>query len=128
VGRIRAVVNRTSLAQDETFWPAREIDVRAVFNAILWIGCKWRLLPHYFPSFTTVQHLFYARHGIFLFGDSAYTGDTLRKRLLGKSAVGRSKLSSRQQKPSASSSVRRWVVARTLTPRPVIRRPTFECA
>jgi transposase len=33
----------------------REVDVRAVFNAILYIartGCQWRLLPRDFPPFT----------------------------------------------------------------------------
>jgi transposase len=40
----------------------REVGIRAVFNAILYIartGCQWRLLPRDFPPFTTVQHYFY---------------------------------------------------------------------
>jgi transposase len=41
----------------------RAVDLRAVFNAILYIartGCQWRQLPRDFPPFTTVQHYFYA--------------------------------------------------------------------
>jgi transposase len=40
----------------------RETDLRAVFDAILYIarsGCQWRLLPKDFPPFTTVQGYFY---------------------------------------------------------------------
>src|SRR5437879_10477449 len=38
----------------------REIELRAVFDAILYIartGCQWRMLPKDFPPFTTVQDL-----------------------------------------------------------------------
>jgi putative transposase len=41
----------------------REVKLRAVFNAILYIGrtgCQWRQLPREFPPFTMVQHYFYA--------------------------------------------------------------------
>jgi transposase len=41
----------------------REVKLRAVFNALLYIartGCQWRQLPREFPPFTTVQHYFYA--------------------------------------------------------------------
>src|SRR4029077_9290943 len=41
----------------------REVELRAVFNALLYIartGCQWRQLPREFPPFTTVQHYFYA--------------------------------------------------------------------
>ncbi len=41
----------------------RTVDLRAIFNAILYIartGCQWRQLPRDFPPFTTVQHYFYA--------------------------------------------------------------------
>jgi transposase len=41
----------------------REVELRAVFNAILYIartGCQWRQMPREFPPFTTVQHYFYA--------------------------------------------------------------------
>jgi transposase len=40
----------------------RETDLRAVLDAILYIGrtgCQWRLLPKDFPPFTTVQGYFY---------------------------------------------------------------------
>src|SRR5437868_2936018 len=40
----------------------REIELRAVFDAILYIartGCQWRMLPKDFPPFTTVQGYFY---------------------------------------------------------------------
>jgi len=40
----------------------REIDLRAVLNAILYIlatGCQWRALPKDFPPFTSVQYYFY---------------------------------------------------------------------
>jgi transposase len=40
----------------------REIDLRAIVDAILYIvrtGCQWRLLPKDFPPFTTVQGYFY---------------------------------------------------------------------
>ena len=40
----------------------REIDLRAVMNAILYMlrsGCQWRMLPKDFPPFTTVQGYFY---------------------------------------------------------------------
>jgi transposase len=41
----------------------REVELRAVFNALLYIprtGWQWRQLPREFPPFTTVQHYFYA--------------------------------------------------------------------
>jgi putative transposase len=41
----------------------REVDLRVVMNAILYIlatGCQWRALPKEFPPFTTVQYYFYA--------------------------------------------------------------------
>jgi putative transposase len=41
----------------------REVDLRAVMNAILYIlatGCQWRALPKDFPPRSTVQHYFYA--------------------------------------------------------------------
>ena len=41
----------------------REVELRAVFNALLYIartGCQWPQLPREFPPFTTVQHYFYA--------------------------------------------------------------------
>src|SRR5271155_1949023 len=40
----------------------REIELRAVFDAILYIartGCQWLMLPKDFPPFTTVQGYFY---------------------------------------------------------------------
>jgi putative transposase len=40
----------------------REVDLREVLNAILYIlatGCQWRALPKDFPPFTTVQYYFY---------------------------------------------------------------------
>ena len=40
----------------------REVDLRAVMNAMLYIlatGCQWRALPKDFPPFTTVQYYFY---------------------------------------------------------------------
>lgn len=40
----------------------REIDLREVMNAILYIasaGCQWRMLPKDFPAWTTVQGYFY---------------------------------------------------------------------
>ena len=40
----------------------REVDLRVVINAILYIlatGCQWRALPKDFPPFTTVQYYFY---------------------------------------------------------------------
>lgn len=40
----------------------REIDLRSVVNAILYIlatGCQWRALPHEFPARSTVQGYFY---------------------------------------------------------------------
>src|ERR1700734_43612 len=40
----------------------RDIELRAVFDAILYIartGCQWRMLPKDFPPFTTVQGYFY---------------------------------------------------------------------
>lgn len=41
----------------------REVDLRTVMNAILYIlatGCQWRALPKDFPSRSTVQYYFYA--------------------------------------------------------------------
>jgi putative transposase len=40
----------------------REVDLRAVMNAILYIlatGCQWRALPKHFPPRSTVQYYFY---------------------------------------------------------------------
>ena len=40
----------------------REVDLRAVVNAILYIlatGCQWRALPKDFPPRSTVQYYFY---------------------------------------------------------------------
>jgi transposase len=40
----------------------REVDLRVVLNAILYIlatGCQWRALPKDFPPFTSVQYYFY---------------------------------------------------------------------
>lgn len=40
----------------------REVDLRAVMNAILyilWTGCQWRALPKDFPPRSTVQYYFY---------------------------------------------------------------------
>jgi putative transposase len=40
----------------------REVDLRVVMNAILYVlatGCQWRALPKDFPPFTTVQYYFY---------------------------------------------------------------------
>ena len=40
----------------------REVDLRAVVNAILYIlatGCQWRALPKDFPPRSTVQDYFY---------------------------------------------------------------------
>jgi putative transposase len=40
----------------------REVDLRAVMNAILYIlatGCQWRALPQNFPPRSTVQYYFY---------------------------------------------------------------------
>jgi putative transposase len=40
----------------------REVDLRAVMNAILYIlatGCQWRALPKDFPPRSTVQYYFY---------------------------------------------------------------------
>jgi putative transposase len=40
----------------------REVDLRAVMNAILYIlatGCQWRALPKEFPPHSTVQYYFY---------------------------------------------------------------------
>jgi len=41
----------------------REVDLRTVMNAILYIlatGCQWRALPKEFPPHSTVQYYFYA--------------------------------------------------------------------
>jgi putative transposase len=41
----------------------REVDLRAVLQAILYIlstGCQWRALPKEFPPYSTVQSYFYA--------------------------------------------------------------------
>ena len=41
----------------------RETDLRAVFDAILYIattGCQWRMLPNDFPPISTVRGYFYA--------------------------------------------------------------------
>jgi putative transposase len=40
----------------------REIDLRVIVDAILYIGatcCQWRALPKNFPPYSTVQHYFY---------------------------------------------------------------------
>jgi putative transposase len=40
----------------------REVDLREVMNAILYIlatGCQWRALPKTFPPYSTVQYYFY---------------------------------------------------------------------
>jgi putative transposase len=40
----------------------REVELRAVMNAILyvlWTGCQWRALPREFPPRSTVQYYFY---------------------------------------------------------------------
>src|SRR3979490_2996356 len=40
----------------------REISLRVIMNAILYIGasgCQWRALPKDFPPYSTVQHYFY---------------------------------------------------------------------
>ncbi|WP_029586360.1 transposase, partial [Bradyrhizobium sp. URHD0069] len=44
----------------------REINLRAVMNAILYIataGCQWRALPKDFPPCSTVQYYFYKWRG-----------------------------------------------------------------
>jgi len=53
----------------EPFMPApcqrgrpREVDLRTIMNAILYIdatGCQWRALPKDFPPYSTVQYYFY---------------------------------------------------------------------
>jgi putative transposase len=46
----------------QAFGRPREIELRAVLDAILYIartGCQWRMLPKDFPPFTTVQGYFY---------------------------------------------------------------------
>lgn len=38
-----------------------EVDLRAVFNAVLYLlreGCRWRSLPHDFPNWNTVYYHF----------------------------------------------------------------------
>ena len=40
----------------------RQVDVREVFHAIMyiaWTACQWRALPHEFPARSTVQRYFY---------------------------------------------------------------------
>jgi len=40
----------------------RKVDLRVIINALFYIsttGCQWRMLPKYFPPFTTVQYYFY---------------------------------------------------------------------
>ena len=40
----------------------REVDLRTIMNAILYIGasgCQWRALPKDFPPYSTVQYYFY---------------------------------------------------------------------
>jgi putative transposase len=49
----------------------REVDTRAVVNAILYLnrtGCQWRLLPHDFPDYPTVYYYFskWKKNGVWL--------------------------------------------------------------
>ncbi|MBV9385985.1 MAG: transposase [Chroococcidiopsidaceae cyanobacterium CP_BM_ER_R8_30] len=40
---------------------AHKVDVREILNAIFYFlvsGCAWRLLPHEFPSWSTVYYCF----------------------------------------------------------------------
>ncbi len=54
--------DRTAYAGGQVVGRPREIELRAVLDAILYIartGCQWRMLPKDFPPFTTVQGYFY---------------------------------------------------------------------
>lgn len=51
------------LPADRRLGRPREVDLREVLNAILYVvraGCQWRLLPRDFPPRSTVQRYFYA--------------------------------------------------------------------
>ena len=52
---------RPALARNGTWGRPREVDLRAVVNAIFYLvrtGCQWRLLPHAFPHSSTVRYYF----------------------------------------------------------------------
>jgi transposase len=54
--------DRAAYACGQAFGRPREIELRAVLDAILYIArtsCEWRMLPKDFPPFTTVQGYFY---------------------------------------------------------------------
>jgi putative transposase len=49
------------LPPPEQFGRKRSVEVREIFNALLYLlrsGCAWRLLPHEFPKWTTVYYYF----------------------------------------------------------------------
>ena len=49
------------LPPPEHFGRKRSVDLREIFNALLYLlrsGCAWRLLPHEFPKWTTVYYYF----------------------------------------------------------------------
>ena len=51
----------TMLPPREHFGRKRSVNLREVFNALLYIlrtGCAWRYLPHEFPKWTTVYYYF----------------------------------------------------------------------
>jgi putative transposase len=49
------------LPPPEQFGRKRSVDLREIFNALLYVlrsGCAWRYLPHEFPKWTTVYYYF----------------------------------------------------------------------
>jgi len=77
----------------------RAVDLRAIFNAILYIartGCQWRPLPRDFPPFTTVQHDFYAWRNFYAWRDGGVL-ERINFELLGQTRAA----AAREPSPSA---------------------------
>jgi putative transposase len=71
---------RPYLEQPQTMGRPREVDLREITNAILYLlrtGCQWRNMPHDFPNWGTVRYYFdeWTRSGLLV-----RINDTLRER------------------------------------------------
>lgn len=72
---------RSSVEVQAKRGPKRQVDLRAVLNALLYklkSGCQWNLLPRSFPPKSTVHYYFqkWTKNGIL-----AHLNDTLRRRV-----------------------------------------------
>ncbi|MDQ3748768.1 MAG: IS5 family transposase [Acidobacteriota bacterium] len=71
----------TMLPPPEQFGRKRSVNLREIFNALLYLlrsGCAWRMLPYEFPNWTTVYYYFQKRRDAEWF---AALNDRLRRLL-----------------------------------------------